>query len=175
MNQNDEFENLQSNEYEEEWVSKTEVKRQMHALQELGAKLTKLNKEQLDKLDLGDSLRNAIDEFHRIKSNGAQKRHLQYIGKIMRTEDADEIEHAIGLFEAGHQAHTQAFHKLERWRDRLINDGNQALQEYVEEYPDADIQHIRQLIRNAQKELKLNKPPAASRKLFKYLRELAGV
>jgi ribosome-associated protein len=175
MNQNDEFENLQSNEYEEEWVSKTEVKRQMHALQELGAKLTKLNKEQLDKLDLGDSLRNAIDEFHRIKSNGAQKRHLQYIGKIMRTEDADEIEHAVGLFEAGHQAHTQAFHKLERWRDRLINDGNQALQEYVEEYPDADIQHIRQLIRNAQKELKLNKPPAASRKLFKYLRELAGV
>lgn len=175
MNQNDEFENLQSNEYEEEWVSKTEVKRQMHALQELGARLTKLNKEQLDKLDLGDSLRNAIDEFHRIKSNGAQKRHLQYIGKIMRTEDADEIEHAIGLFEAGHQAHTQAFHKLERWRDKLINEGNQALQEYVEEYPDADIQHIRQLIRNAQKELKLNKPPAASRKLFKYLRELAGV
>ena len=175
MNQNDEFENLQSNEYEEEWVSKTEVKRQMHALQELGARLTKLNKEQLDKLDLGDSLRNAIDEFHRIKSNGAQKRHLQYIGKIMRTEDADEIEHAIGLFEAGHQAHTQAFHKLERWRDKLINDGNQALQEYVEEYPDADIQHIRQLIRNAKKELKLNKPPAASRKLFKYLRELAGV
>ena len=175
MNQNDEFENLQSNEYEEEWVSKTEVKRQMHALQELGARLTKLNKEQLDKLDLGDSLRNAIDEFHRIKSNGAQKRHLQYIGKIMRTEDADEIEHAIGLFEAGHQAHTQAFHKLERWRDKLINEGNQALQEYVEEYPDADIQHIRQLIRNAQKELKLNKPPATSRKLFKYLRELAGV
>ena len=175
MNQNDEFENLQSNEYEEEWVSKTEVKRQMHALQELGARLTKLNKEQLDKLDLGDSLRNAIDEFHRIKSNGAQKRHLQYIGKIMRTEDADEIEHAIGLFEAGHQAHTQAFHKLERWRDKLINEGNQALQEYVEEYPDADIQHIRELIRNAQKELKLNKPPAASRKLFKYLRELAGV
>ena len=78
MNQNDEFENLQSNEYEEEWVSKTEVKRQMHALQELGARLTKLNKEQLDKLNLGDSLRNAIDEFHRIKSNGAQKRHLQY-------------------------------------------------------------------------------------------------
>lgn len=175
MNQNDEFKNLQSNDYEEEWVSKTDVKRQMHALQELGAKLTKLNKEQLGKLDLSESLRNAIDEFHRIKSNGAQKRHLQYIGKIMRTEDADEIEQAIGLFEAGHQAHTQAFHKLERWRDKLINDGNQALQGYVEEYPDADIQHIRQLIRNAQKELKLNKPPAASRKLFKYLRELAGV
>ncbi len=175
MQNNDEFENQHTEGLEEEWLSKTEVKRQMQALLELGTRLTKLNKEQLDKLNLGDSLRNAVDEFHRIKSNGAKKRHLQYIGKIMRTEDADEIEHAIGLFEAGHQAHTQAFHKLERWRDRLISDGNPALQEYVSEYPDADIQHIRQLIRNAQKELKLNKPPAATRKLFKYLREVAGV
>lgn len=171
---NDNFDNSHLDDQDEEWLSKTEIKRQMHALQELGARLTKLNKDQLDKLELGDSLRNAIEEFHRIKSNGAQKRHLQYIGKIMRTEDAEKIEHDIGLFEAGQQAHTQVFHKLERWRDRLIGDGNPTLQEYVAEYPDADIQHIRQLIRNAQKEKKLEKPPAAARKLFKYLREVAG-
>ena len=67
----------------------------------------------------------AIEEFHRIKSNGAQKRHLQYIGKIMRTEDTDKIEHDLGLYEAGQQAHTQTFHKLERWRDRLISEDNQ--------------------------------------------------
>lgn len=175
MNKNDQFENQKTDGLDEEWLSKTEVKRQMQALQDLGAKLTKLNQEQLDKLNLSSRLRSAIDEFHRIKSHGAQKRHLQYVGKVLRTEDADEIEHAIGLFEAGHQAHTQVFHKLERWRDRLITDGNSALQEYVAEYPSADIQHIRQLIRNAQKEQSQNKPPAASRKLFKYLRELAGV
>lgn len=175
MNQSDDFEIHSDHETDEEWVSKTEVKRQMHALQELGMRLTKLNKDQLDKLELSDTLRNAIEEFHRIKSHGAQKRHLQYIGKVMRTQDAEAIEHGIGLFEAGHQAHTQAFHKLEKWRDRLISEGNSALQSYVEEYPEADIQHIRQLIRNAQKEQKLNKPPASARKLFKYLRELAGV
>ena len=164
-----------SSEQDEEWVSKTEVKRQMHALQELGAKLTQLNKDQLNKLNLGQQLRDAIDEFHRIKSNGAQKRHLQFIGKIMRTEDAEQIEQSIGLFEAGHQAHTQAFHKLEVWRDKLINEGNNALQAYIDENPQADVQHLRQLIRNAQKELKQEKPPASARKLFKYLREIAEV
>ncbi|WP_415882019.1 ribosome biogenesis factor YjgA [Neptuniibacter sp. QD34_54] len=174
MSENDNFDHLQP-ESEEEWLSKTDVKKQMHALQDLGAKLTKLNKEQLDKLSLDDRLRSAIDEFHRIKSNGAQKRHLQFIGKLLRTEDSEEIEQAIGLFEAGHQAHTQAFHKLERWRDRLIGEGNSALQAYVAEHKNADIQHLRQLIRNAQKEQKLEKPPAAARKLFKYLREVDGV
>jgi len=174
MSEHDNFANIQSDS-DEEWLSKTDVKRQMHALQELGAKLTKLNKEQINKLNLDDRLHSAIDEFHRIKSNGAQKRHLQFIGKLLRTEDSEQIEQAIGLFEAGHQAHTQAFHKLERWRDRLIGEGNDALQAYVAEHPEADVQHLRQLIRNAQKELKLEKPPAAARKLFKYLREVDGV
>lgn len=173
MNQDKDFD--ATLDQDEEWLSKTEVKRQMHALQDLGAKLTKLNKDQLDKLNLGQRLRDAIDEFHRIKSNGAQKRHLQFIGKIMRTEDAEQIEQGIGLFEAGHQAHTQAFHKLEVWRDKLINEGNSALQAYIGENPQADVQHLRQLIRNAQKELKQEKPPASARKLFKYLREIAEV
>lgn len=175
MSSNEDFNSNPHHDNEEEWLSKTEVKRQMHALQELGARLTKLNSDQLDKLNLDERLRSAIDEFHRIKSNGAQKRHLQFIGKIMRTENVEEIEHGIGLFEAGHQAHTQAFHKLERWRDRLINEGNSALQEYISENPSADVQHLRQLIRNAQKEQKLEKPPASARKLFKYLREIADV
>ena len=147
----------------------------MHALQELGARLTKLNKEQLNKLELSERLHLAIEEFHRIKSNGAQKRHLQYIGKIIRTEDTDKIEHGLGLYEAGQQAHTQTFHKLERWRDRLINEDNNALQEYIDEHPTADVQHLRQLIRNAKKELSIQKPPASARKLFKYLREVADV
>lgn len=175
MIQKDDFAKGQHHDQEEEWISKTEVKRQMHALQELGIRLTKLNKDQLNKLDLSETLRNAIDEFHRIKANGAQKRHLQYIGRVMRDEDADAIEQAIGLFEAGHQAHTQAFHKLEKWRDKLINEGNNALQTYIAENPEADIQHLRQLVRNAQKEQQQNKPPASARKLFKYLREIAGV
>jgi len=174
MSESENFENSHLHEQDDELLSKTELKRQMHALQDLGLRLTKLNKDQLAKLELSDRLHSAIEEFHRIKSNGAQKRHLQYVGKIIRTEDSDKIEHDLGLYEAGQQAHTQTFHKLERWRDRLINEGNSALQEYIQEHSNADVQHLRQLIRNAQKELKLNKPPASSRKLFKYLREIAG-
>ncbi|PIE23987.1 MAG: hypothetical protein CSA60_03665 [Neptuniibacter caesariensis] len=175
MSNNEDFATHSAHDDEEGWASKTEAKRHMHALQHLGKRLTQLNKDQLDKLDLSDRLRSAIDEFHRIKSHGAQKRHLQFIGKIMRTENTEDIENGIGLFEAGHQAHTQVFHKLERWRDRLISEGNSALQEYISEHPNADVQHIRQLIRNAQKEQKLEKPPASARKLFKYLREIADV
>jgi ribosome-associated protein len=91
----------------------------------------------------------------------------------MRDEDMEVIQNAIERFEAGKQAHAQIFHKLERWRDRLIQGNNSDLQAYLEEDPEADIQHLRQLLRNAQKEAKLDKPPAASRKLFKYLRERA--
>ncbi|MDO6514157.1 MULTISPECIES: ribosome biogenesis factor YjgA [unclassified Neptuniibacter] len=173
MSDNAKFSSSHLNDQDEE-LSKTEAKRQMHALQALGARLTKLNKEQLEKMKLDERLHLAIEEFHRIKSNGAQKRHLQYIGKIMRTEDTDKIEHDLGLYEAGQQAHTQTFHKLERWRDRLVTEDNSALQEYINENPSADVQHLRQLIRNAKKELELQKPPAAARKLFKYLREVAG-
>ncbi|WP_286237285.1 ribosome biogenesis factor YjgA [Neptuniibacter halophilus] len=174
MSNNEEFDSNPEG-FDEHWPSKTEVKRQMHALQELGERLTRLNKDQLGKLELSDTLHNAIEEFHRIKSNGARKRHLQYIGKVMRNEDAEQIEQGIGLFEAGHQAHTQVFHRLEQWRDRLINEGNSALQAYINEHPSADVQHLRQLIRNAQKEQQQEKPPASARKLFKYLRDIAEV
>ncbi|MAY42338.1 MULTISPECIES: ribosome biogenesis factor YjgA [unclassified Neptuniibacter] len=174
MSNNDNFSNSHLNDLDEGELSKSELKRQMHGLLELGVRLTKLNKDQLEKLQLDDRLHSAIEEFHRIKSHGAQKRHLQFVGKILRTEDTEKIEHDLGTYEAGHQAHTQTFHKLEVWRDRLIAEGNSALQNYIEEHPTADVQHLRQLIRNSKKEQELGKPPASARKLFKYLREVAG-
>ena len=171
------FDNQLSTDQDDELLSRTQIKKQMQALQALGGKLTEFNPEQLDKLPLSDRLRSAIDEARLIKPRtAAQKRHLQFIGKILRTEgNSEALEQAMGLYEAGQQAHTQVFHRLERWRDRLIQEGNSALQAYIEEYPAADIQHLRQLIRNAQKELKMEKPPASARKLFKYLREIEDV
>jgi len=93
----------------------------------------------------------------------------------MRGEDAEEIQAAVDQFEAGKQAHLQIFHKLERWRERLIVGDNTDLQAYLTEDPEADIQHLRQLLRNAKKEASQGKPPGASKKLFKYLRERADV
>ncbi|MCO4756538.1 MAG: DUF615 domain-containing protein [Oceanospirillaceae bacterium] len=159
---------------EEEWVSKTQIKKEMLALQTLGEKLSTLTAEQLKTVPMSEPLRAAIEECSRIKPrSGAMKRHMNYVGRLMRTEDAEEIEQAMGRFEAGSQAHTAMFHRLERWRDRLIEGGNDELQTYLAENPEADIQHLRQLIRNAKKEAEKQQAPATARKLFKYLRELA--
>lgn len=161
-------------EHPEEELSKTEIKRQMHALQVLGVKIAELGAAKRSKLPLNDRLQQAIDEFNRIKSNSARKRQMQYIGKLLRAEeDIEAVKQALARYTEGEQAHTQLFHQLERWRDRLINEGNNALQTYIESYPNADIQHLRQLIRNANKELKQQKPPASARKIFQYLRQMA--
>ncbi|GGO82837.1 UPF0307 protein [Marinobacterium nitratireducens] len=167
----DEFDDI--DQPEEEWVSKTRRKQEMHALQALGKKLVGLNNEQLDKVPLEPELLAAVKECQRLRKGEAIRRQLQYIGRLMRLADADAIEEAMDRFEAGKQAHDAHFHKLERWRDRLVNGDGSDLTAYIEEYPHADVQHLRQLVRNAQKEAQQQKPPASARKLFKYLRELA--
>ena len=174
MSQNDDFQKPDEHESDEEWISRTQRKRDVEALQELGARLPGLTKEQLKKVPLGDEIRSAVEEAQRLQPRSeATRRQMQYIGRLMRGEDAEAIQTALERFEAGKQAHVQIFHKLEKWRDRLIEGDNSDLQAYLEEDDGADIQHLRQLLRNAQKEAKQGKPPVASRKLFKYLRERA--
>ncbi len=153
--------------------SRTQIKREMEALQELGRRVTELRPDQQAQVPMDDALRSAMEEMRRISSHGARKRHLQYIGKLMRTADADAIREAVERFDSASAAHNQKFHALEQWRERLISGGNDALQAYIDEHPAADIQHLRQLVRNAQKERQLQKPPANARKLFQYLREVA--
>lgn len=165
----DRFDDLEQQ--DDDHKSKTQIKREAEALQKLGAKLIHQKQEFLDKLSLGDELRAALREMLRLKQNEAKRRHLQYIGKLMRDVDPEQIQQAIDTQEAGTQAYVQYFHNLERWRDRLLADDNQ-LNNFVTEYPDADRQHLRQMIRNTRKEVELNKPPATAKKLFKYIREL---
>lgn len=155
---------------EENIISKTSIKREMLELQALGKRLTELKPNQLEKVPVSDTLRRAIEESYRITQREATRRHMQYIGKLMRSEDAEAIQNAIDLFDAGSKAFAQALHSLERWRDRLIKEGNECLSEYLNEHPNADIQHIRQLVRNAKKDVKNEKNTGAAKKLFKYLR-----
>ncbi|MFC6669496.1 ribosome biogenesis factor YjgA [Marinobacterium aestuariivivens] len=171
MTHEDDFDSLPDQ--DEEWVSKTRRKKEMQALQDLGKKLVALNREQLAKVPLEPELLVAINECQRLKKGEAIRRQLQYIGRLMRLADAEAISQAMDLFEAGKQAHDAHFHKLERWRERLIGGSNDDLTAFVEAYPNADIQHLRQLVRNAQKEAEQQKPPASARKLFRYIRELA--
>ncbi len=153
--------------------SKTRIKQECHALKAMGIRLTELKAAELEKLPLTQNLQNAINEAHLIKSNNARKRHFGYIGKLMQYQDIPAIETLLNRIDASHQTNTNYFHQLENWRDGLLGDAScSTLTKFIKLYPQADAQHIRQLIRNAQKESKQNKPLASSRKLFRYIRSV---
>jgi 4,5-dihydroxyphthalate decarboxylase len=117
-------------------------------------------------------LRRALAEAPKHTANAAKKRHVQFIGRLMRDQDVDAILTLLDQLDASTRQYNERFHNLERWRDRLLNGDDDTLEKFVGEYADADRQHLRQLIRQAQHELAQNKAPAASRKIFKYIREL---
>lgn len=156
----------------DEGKSKTQVKRELHALVELGDRLTTLKPDVLAKLPLTDALRRALADASKHTAHIARKRHIQFIGKLMRDQDLDAILVLLDQLDASTRQYNERFHNLERWRDRLIAGGDDVLESFVGDYPDTDRQHLRQLIRQAQHETAHNKPPATSRKIFKYIREL---
>lgn len=159
---------------DEDYISRSEIKRQMEALKHLGKRITDLRPDQQEKVPMDATLRAAVAETRRITSNGALKRHMQYIGKLMRNADVDAIQAAIDQFDTASQAHNQKFHQLEQWRDRLLQPGdvgNEALEAFITAFPATDIQQLRQLIRNTRKEIEKQQPPTQFRKLFRFLRD----
>ncbi|MDF7681657.1 ribosome biogenesis factor YjgA [Enterobacteriaceae bacterium ESL0689] len=154
------------------WVSKSEIKRDAEELKRLGAEIVGLGKNALEKIPLDNDLRDAIDLAQRIKMEG-RRRQLQLIGKMLRSRDVAPIRQALDKLKNRHNQQTSLFHKLETIRDRLIEEGDNAIAEVLNLWPDADRQQLRSLIRNAQKEKESNKPPKSSRLIFQYLRELA--
>ena len=157
----------------EEGPSKSALKREMTARQELGEALCALSPAELQKIPIdSDDLLEAIEESRRIKHHSGLRRHRQYIGKLMRRIDPAPIQAALDALHQTRYEDAQAFQALEALRERLIGGDEKALTELIDRHPDADRQHLRQMIRDAQREAKNNKPPAASRRLFRYLREL---
>ena len=152
--------------------SKSQVKRELHALQELGERLTTLKPDLIERLPLSDALRKALADAPKHTAHIARKRHIQYIGKLMRGQDIDAILALVDQLDASTRQYNERFHALERWRDRLIAGNDETLEAFVTDYPDTARQHLRGLIRHAQHEAARNKPPAASRKIFKYIRDL---
>ncbi|GAB7533550.1 ribosome biogenesis factor YjgA [Pseudomonas sp. 3A(2025)] len=155
--------------------SKTQVKREQQALVELGVRLTTLKPDMLDKLPLTDNLRRALAEAPKHTANIAKKRHMLFIGRLMRDQDQEAILVLLDQLDSSTRQYNERFHSLERWRDRLIGGDDSVLEKFVSEYPDADRQQLRSLIRQAQHEVAHNKPPASSRKIFKYIRDLDEV
>ena len=154
------------------WVSKSEIKRDAEELKRLGLEMVELGKNALDKIPLDEELRAAIELAQKIKKEG-RRRQLQLIGKMLRNRDVEPIRQALDKLKNRHNQQVALFHKLEMLRDRLIEEGDDAVPEVLKLWPQADRQQLRSLIRNAKKEKESNKPPKSARLIFQYLRELA--
>ncbi|HKK05905.1 MAG TPA: ribosome biogenesis factor YjgA [Gammaproteobacteria bacterium] len=156
----------------DEAKSKSQRKREADALQELGEALLRFTPAELERVDLPAALLDALLAAQRIHQRSAHKRQLQYIGKLMRSIDPEPVRHALDRLTEHDRQSTAELHRIERWRERLLEEGDAALGELVDAHPDADRQHLRQLVRSAQREHLANRPPTSARALFRYLREL---
>ena len=163
---------MQDTDYDEQsGISKSQRKRELDALKTLGWKLLEFSDDALRQL-LPDQLLEAIRTAKKIRSYGARKRQMQYIGKLMRDIDATPIRAAIAAREHQQDTSTRAFHQVEELRDRLISEGDSVIPDVLARFPHTDRQHLRKLVRQARKELETEQPPRAARLLFRYLREL---
>lgn len=153
--------------------SKSLQKRASEALQDLGERLTTCSAAILKKCQLPDELLAALAEFNRLPNkHGAKRRQLQFIGKLMRDLDDDTLARIHGQLNRNVDLEKKRFQQLEQLRDRLVEGEKGALESLIADYPAANVQQLRQLIRQAQKEREDNLTPVSSRKLFRMLRDL---
>ena len=151
--------------------SKSQIKREMQALKDLGKELVELPASQLEKIPLSEAVRDGITKA-RAMQYGALKRQLKFIGGLMVHEDEAAIRLALMKIRQPHEEEVSAFHEIEKWRDQLLSGNQQLLNELAQQFDLFERQYVNQLIRNAKKEATNNKPPKSSRLLFKYLKGL---
>ena len=161
-------------EQEDEWVSKTQMKKQMNDLQALGMELTKLSSDTLKKIGLDEDLFEAIATYKKITSNSALKRQAQFIGRLMRDTDPVPIEAYLAKLRGDNTAHNAFLQRVEQVRTRLLADDG-AITQFMADFPQADAGKLRTLIRNTKKEQEQNKPPKNFRALFQEIKAVMEV
>ena len=152
-------------------VSKSQLKREANEILDLAKTLLAMPESTLNGLPLDTGLRDAVDFARGIRSHGARKRQLMTVAKLLRNRDNTQLLDAVNNLGQKNRQVNARFHHLEAWRDRLLDGDDQDLAELLGNSPGINVQTLRQLIRNAKKEARLGKPPAAARKLFRLLRE----
>lgn len=178
MNQDDEIQyNERGNPLDEEGrvirTNKSQVKRDVAELADIIKTLIELNDGELKKIPLEEDHLKAIKAARSMKM-AALKRQLQYINKIMRKGDIQQVKQSVDDILQAREGNARAFKQLEKWRERLIdNEDKSALTEFCELHPNADVQRLRQLIRNTQKERSQEKPPKYFRELFQEIKAAA--
>lgn len=167
-------------EFEEERVyaerpNKTQIKRDIQKVQELAESLVALPESDLEALSLSANVVSAVLLAKKTQKS-ALKRQMKYVTGLLRNEDVSQIQDAFDALKRPHRQSVEQFHQLENWRDSLLSENTehvqQVLQELMQQYDTFDMQHIRQLIRNAAKEKRQNKPSKSARLVFQYLQNL---
>jgi len=157
--------------------SKSQLKRDMLALQVLGATLVELPKDALKRIPMPEKLDDVVRAARRITDHEGRRRQLQYVGRVMRSltdEETAAIRTALEINKGVNRAETAKLHWIERTREKLLAD-DAALTDFIRQHPGVDPQEGRTLIRNARKERELAKPPRYFRELFKWIKTAAGV
>lgn len=134
-----------------EWVSKSQMKAEMHRLQALGERLLKLRPDQLETIPMTERLASAVAESRRITQHEARRRHLQFIGKLMREADAEAIQLALDRLDPSSPVYLREQQQAEVWRERLLRHSD-AEADWFEQFPATDRQPFRALVRAARKE-----------------------
>jgi len=155
--------------------SRSQNRREALEVLALGEKLVDLTPAQLARLPIPEGLLEHIEYTKRITSHGARKRQLAFLAKQMRREEDETLEairDAMDVNSETSRREVAIMHRMERWRERLMAEGDAALAELLDEHPDADRQQLRTLVRNALAEKARNKPPRAYREIYQVLRGL---
>lgn len=155
--------------------SRSQQRREALEILELAERLVALGERELAAVPMPDALRDLVQDSRRITAQIARKRQLQFLAKNMRREDDDVIDAIRRTLQRDRDdARREAarLHRLEAWRERLLEEGDEALAELIAQHPDADRQKLRQLVRNARLEREKQRPPHAFRELFRELKTL---
>jgi ribosome-associated protein len=158
-------------ELDEELKSKSEVKREMIQLQIFGQKLIDLSKHQRSKIPFTADIKDALILADKINNkHEALRRHVRHLAKILSETDLEPIKHALDVMANKHQQETAKFIKLEKMRDNAIDQGSDFIEALLTEHESMERQKLRQLVRQASKEKKSEKPGKYYKELFEYLK-----
>jgi len=160
--------------YLQELKSRSQKKRELNALQDVGQRLLDLSRSEMEAMGLPDELIEAALLARKLRSakNDAYRRQVQYIGRLMREIDPSPILAHFAGVDASHQDEVQAFQRLEGWRDALLDGDESVLEDIRRSYPQADLSALRETANKARAERELGRPPKFSRQIFRYLRGL---
>ena len=154
--------------------NKTRQKRELAEVQSLVMEIIRLGEGERDKLNLDAKFLEGVALAAKMKPSSGRNRQIKYLVKLLQKQDLAQVRQWFDNRDSRQAEENRRFHVLEQWRDRLVEEGDAALGEFLQQYPHTDRQQIRSLIRSASREKTTGKPAGAGRKLFRLLREISA-